>query len=77
MADKNTRIHREIQWPSVLYYLYLHLSALIGLYLGIFQAKWTTLFYSNYCIYLLLYNLLPNLNCNNFHSNMPYLHFRP
>jgi len=48
MADKDTRIPREIQWPSVLYYLYLHFSALIGLYLGIFQAKWTTIFYSNY-----------------------------
>jgi len=47
MADKDTtRIPREIQWSNVLYYVYLHFSALIGIYLGIFQAKWTTIFYT-------------------------------
>lgn len=48
MADNDTRIPRETRWPSVLYYLYLHFSALIGLYFMVFQAKWTTIFYSNY-----------------------------
>lgn len=51
MAVKDTKIPRETRWPSVLYYLYLHFSALIGLYLAVFQAKWTTVFYSNYLVF--------------------------
>jgi hypothetical protein len=32
----------EIVWPNVYWYTFLHLSAIYGLYLGIFQAKWAT-----------------------------------
>ncbi|KAL5235913.1 hypothetical protein ACI65C_003323 [Semiaphis heraclei] len=52
MADKDTRIPREIRWPSVLFYLYLHFSALIGLYFVVFQAKWTTIFYTICLVYV-------------------------
>ncbi|XP_025404877.1 delta(9)-fatty-acid desaturase fat-6 [Sipha flava] len=52
MANKDTKIPRETHWPSVLFYLYLHFSAFIGLYLGIFQVKWTTIFYTICLIYL-------------------------
>jgi hypothetical protein len=59
MANKDTKIPRETHWPSVLFYLYLHFSAFIGLYLGIFQVKWTTIFYSNYFIlYMNLYIII-------------------
>lgn len=58
MTDKEIRILRETRWPSVLYYLYLHFSALVGLYLAVFQAKWTTIFYSNYSYFYLFISLI-------------------
>lgn len=79
MTNEGTRIPRETQWPSVLYYLYLHFSALIGLYLAIFQAKWTTIFYSDYILFTIktyaFHTRFKLLHC--FHSDMSRLRFRP
>lgn len=61
MADKDTRIPRETNWPNVLYYLYLHFSAVIGLYLGIYQAKWTTIFYSDYLNFIYVFLLFTTI----------------
>lgn len=74
MADKDTtRIPREIQWPCVLYYVYLHFSALIGVHLGIFQAKWTTIFYSKYILFI-FHNLYIQLLQYTFSAAVCLIH---
>lgn len=36
---------RSINWPAVLYYIYLHAFGVVGLYILFVKAKWMTVFY--------------------------------
>lgn len=82
MADQDARIPRETQWFMVLYYLFLYVSALFGLYLAVFYAKWITIAYSNYRTILfersaLKHTVFEYHHINFFpHSYMFDLHFR-
>ncbi|KAK9504998.1 hypothetical protein O3M35_009155 [Rhynocoris fuscipes] len=42
----------EIVWRNVLLFIYLHVAALYGAYLMIFQAKWYTVFWAVFLYYL-------------------------
>lgn len=39
---------RSMKWTAVLFYIYLHVFGLAGLYFLFFKAKWLTVFYCKY-----------------------------
>ncbi|XP_011165662.3 acyl-CoA Delta(11) desaturase [Solenopsis invicta] len=41
---------RKIKWASVLYYIYLHVIGLAGLYFLFSKAKWMTVFYFSFLV---------------------------
>ncbi|XP_012215660.1 acyl-CoA Delta-9 desaturase isoform X2 [Linepithema humile] len=41
---------KSINWVAVLYYLYLHLVGIIGLYILFTKAKWMTVFYLSFIV---------------------------
>lgn len=48
---------RSVNWILVLFYLYLHILGIAGMYFLFTKAKWITVFYREYThiFYILLY----------------------
>lgn len=47
-AEKEVRIKRDILWQNVLVFIYLHMSAVYGLFLIFSQAQFSTVAFSKY-----------------------------
>lgn len=55
---------RSIRWALVLFYVYLHVLGIIGMYFLFTRAKWMTVFYCEYIAYL-LYRTTIEKSCIN------------
>lgn len=49
----STRVKREVIWQNVLLYIYLHISAVYGIFLIFTQAQFATIVFSKF-IHLIL-----------------------
>lgn len=50
---------RSVNWVLILFYLYLHILGISGIYFLFIKAKWITVFYREYMhiFYILLYRI--------------------
>lgn len=46
--NNNEMEKQSIKWTAVLFYIYLHVFGLAGLYILFVKAKWATVFYCEY-----------------------------
>jgi hypothetical protein len=53
--ENNKNINKEVKkrsanWALILFYIYIHFFAIIGIYLMLSKAKWMTIFFCTYPI---------------------------